>query len=468
MTKKNRLVLPYLLSDFLSASLVWFLFNWFRFHEIAIFEGFETLETYLSFLPVWRGQLFIPFFWLAIYYFSGYYNEPVGKSRVSEFFQTLGAVLVGVLLLFFLIVLNDLPPSFHVFYTLFFYLFIFQFLFTYIPRLCITLYGISKIRDRAWAKNVLIIGTGLKAVKLAGQLYDLGYEIVGFVQNGEKPNNSAVGAEQILGGMADLDTLVTDNAVDELVVAVESQDSSELLTLLYPLYRFRLPVKLLAENVNVLSRVKIKTLIGAPLVDLTSNNFTFGEENIKHFIDKIVSAFVLIVFFPLFAYLAYRVKRDSSGPVIFRQERIGYMGKPFLIYKFRTMYEGAETDSPQLAEEDDRRITSFGRFMRKYRLDELPQFWNVLKGDMSLVGPRPERRYFIDRIVKKAPYYYLMHNVRPGITSLGMVKYGYAKNVDEMIERLAYDMIYYENMSLLFDLKILIYTIKTVITGKGI
>lgn len=176
----------------------------------------------------------------------------------------------------------------------------------------------------------------------------------------------------------------------------------------------------------------------------------------------------IILFFPLFAYLAYRVKKDSQGNIVFKQERIGYMGKPFMIYKFRTMYTNSETDTPRLSDEDDDRVTPFGRFMRKYRLDELPQFWNVLKGDMSLVGPRPERKYFIEQIVQKAPYYYLMHNVRPGITSLGMVKYGYAKNVDEMIERLAYDVLYYENMSLLFDLKILVYTIKTVVTGKGI
>ena len=139
-----------------------------------------------------------------------------------------------------------------------------------------------------------------------------------------------------------------------------------------------------------------------------------------------------------------------------------------MMYKFRTMYVNAEENGPLLASEDDCRITPFGRIMRKYRLDELPQFWNVLKGDMSLVGPRPERKYFIDEIVKKAPYYYLLHNVRPGITSLGMVKYGYAENVDKMIERMEYDILYYENMSLTLDLTILIYTVKTVITGKGI
>ncbi|MDD4515462.1 sugar transferase [Massilibacteroides sp.] len=464
---KNKLVIPYVLSDFISASLVWFFFNWLRFHEIAIFDGFTTLKEFLLFLPVWGGQFVIPFFWLSIYYFSGYYNEPIGKSRVTEFFQTLGSVLVGVLFLFFLIILNDLPRFFNIYYALFFSLFVCQFLFTYIPRLCITLYGISKIKSREWAQNVLIIGTGRKAQQLSVRLYDLGYEISGFVKVAVD-DEVFVMQDEVLGKIDDLENLINAKNIQELVVAIESRESGELLNILYPLYRYRLPVKTIAEGLNPLSRVNIKTPIGVPLIDITDNNFSYAEENIKHFLDKVLSVFVLVLFSPLFIYLSWRVKRDSKGRILFKQERIGYMGKPFMIYKFRTMYEGAESGIPQLSEEDDERITPFGRFMRNYRLDELPQFWNVLKGDMSLVGPRPERKYFIDQIVKKAPYYYLMHNVRPGITSLGMVKYGYAKNVDEMIERLAYDVLYYENMSLLFDLKILVYTIKTVATGKGI
>jgi len=178
--------------------------------------------------------------------------------------------------------------------------------------------------------------------------------------------------------------------------------------------------------------------------------------------------FVLLLLSPLYLYIAIRVKCTSKGPVFFRQERIGYRGRPFTIYKFRTMYADSDKQGPLLTERDDPRVTPYGHFLRKFRLDELPQFWNVLIGDMSIVGPRPEQRYYIDQIVKKAPYYYLLHNVHPGITSWGMVKYGYAETVDKMIERLDYDIMYYENMSLTLDITILLYTIQTVFTGKGV
>ena len=256
--------------------------------------------------------------------------------------------------------------------------------------------------------------------------------------------------------------------VDEIVLAVESKNNKALLGILYSLYRYKRPIKVLADRFNMLSKIQLRTIRGIPLVDVTDNNFSPAEQNIKLFLDKVCSVVALLLLSPLFAYIAWRVKKDSPGPVFFRKERIGYLGQPFWMYKFRTMYVNAEENGPSLSSEDDLRVTPFGRIMRKYRLDELPQFWNVLKGDMSLVGPRPERKYFIDEIVKTAPYYYLLHNVRPGITSLGMVKYGYAASVDKMVERMEYDILYYENMSLTLDLTILIYTVKTVITGKGV
>lgn len=465
--KKIRQTGKYILADFISAAVVWLLFNWLRYEEMAVYEGVTSFGNYLTYLQVIKGQLLIPFFWLILYYFSGYYNKPFGKSRLTELFSTFVTSLIGSVLIFFIVVLNDLPRSFHIYYELFFALFGLQFVLTYIPRLMITQAGLRKIKSREWAMNVLIIGAGEKACRIAKDLYRMGYNISGFVPE-DSTTPVQVEKQEIAGELAGLPAIVEEKRIDELVLAAETNDNKKLLNILYSLYHYKLPIKVLADKLSMLSQVKIKTIRGIPLVNVTENNFSSVEKNIKLFLDKVISLFVLILFSPMYAYIAYRVKKDSPGPVFFRQERIGYMGKPFMIYKFRTMYMGAEDRGPLLSSENDERVTPFGHIMRKYRLDEFPQFWNVLKGDMSVVGPRPERKYFIDQIVKVAPYYYLLHNVRPGITSLGMVKYGYAGDVNKMIERMKYDILYYENMSLLLDVTILIYTVKTVFTGKGI
>ncbi len=456
MMKRNRQVVKYVLSDFLSAAVVWFLFNCLRYEEVAVYEGAASFADYMTYAQVMKGQLFIPFFWVVLHYFSGYYNKPLGKSRLGELFTTFVTVVIGVVFIFFVVVLNDLPRSFHIYYELFFALLGLQFFLTYIPRLMITLEGLKKIRSGEWAVNVLIVGGGEKAKGIAGSLRRLGCHIVGFVP------------EDDVALLTDLTSMIADLEVNELVVALETEDEKRQTDILYRLYPYGLPVKVLAGKIGALSGVKIKTIRGVPLVDITDNNMSEVERNIKLVMDKVLSLLVLILLSPMYLYIALRVKRDSPGAVFFRQERIGYMGRPFNIYKFRTMYVDAESGGPQLSSEDDSRVTPFGRVLRKYRLDEFPQFWNVLKGDMSIVGPRPERKFFIDQIVKKAPYYYLLHNVKPGITSLGMVKYGYAGDVEKMIERLRYDVLYYENMSLALDITILFYTVKTVLTGKGI
>ncbi|WP_455626867.1 sugar transferase [Parabacteroides johnsonii] len=466
--KRSKQAGKYILSDFVSASVAWLLFNILRYEILFIInEGTDSLLDYLQYPGVLTGQIVIPFFWLVLYYFSGYYNKPFGKSRLTELFSTFITVLIGTIFVFFALLLDDIPRSINIYYRLFFGMFGLQFFITYIPRLLITQSGVRKIKNREWAMNVLIVGAGEKAVRIAHDLYRLGYDICGFVSEDERIPVKA-DRNQVLGMVEDIPVLMEKENVDEIVLAVESKNNKMLLGILYSLYRYKRPIKVLADRFNMLSKIQLRTIRGIPLVDVTDNNFSPAGQNIKFFLDKVCSAVALLLLSPLFVYIAWRVKRDSPGPVFFRQERIGYLGQPFWMYKFRTMYVNAEENGPSLSSEDDPRVTPFGRVMRKYRLDELPQFWNVLKGDMSLVGPRPERKYFIDEIVKTAPYYYLLHNVRPGITSLGMVKYGYAASVDKMVERMEYDILYYENMSLTLDLTILIYTVKTVVTGKGI
>ena len=444
--KKSKQAGKYILSDFISASVAWLLFNILRYEVFAIDEGADSLLDYLQYPGVLGGQVVIPLFWLVLYYFSGYYNKPFGKSRLTELFSTFITVLIGTVFVFFALLLDDIPRSIDIYYKLFFGMFGLQFFITYIPRLLITQSGMRKIKNREWAMKVLIIGAGGKAVRIAHDLYRLGYDICGFVSEDERTPVKA-DRNQVLGTVEDIPVLMEKENVDEIVLAVESKNNKALLGILYSLYRYKRPIKVLADRFNMLSKIQLRTIRGIPLVDVTDNNFSPAEQNIKLFLDKVCSVVALLLLSPLFAYIAWRVKKDSPGPVFFRQERIGYLGQPFWMYKFRTMYVNAEENGPSLSSEDDLRVTPFGRIMRKYRLDELPQFWNVLKGDMSLVGPRPERKYFIDEIVKTAPYYYLLHNVRPGITSLGMVKYGYAASVDKMVERMEYDILYYENIS---------------------
>ena len=472
MRKKSQLF-KYLFADYIAANIAWFIFNIVRYYEIAQYDGFNSLSGFLLSRNVILGQIIISIGWLILHYYSGYYNKLFEKSRLSEFFTTFGATMIGAIVIFFALLLKILPDSIRVYYEQLSYLFFFTFGLTYFFRMIITFQTARKFNKREWTTNALILGTGEKALQIQKLLNEssasLAYTVQGFIQINQPSLNAVIDDKQILGSLKDLEMLIRDLNTEELIIAIDSQDEDELLKLLYSLYQYQLPLKLPINHTRLLTGgIKIKTITGFPLFDVTQHNFSEGEKNIKLSLDKLISLFLLVFLSPVYLYLMLRIKRDSEGPVIIKQERIGYLGKPFLMYKFRTMQKDAEKQGPTLSSENDDRVTRFGQMMRKYRLDELPQFWNVLKGDMSIVGPRPERKYYIDQIVKQAPYFYLLHNARPGITSWGMVKFGYARNTDEMIERMKYDILYYENMSLMLDLKIIIYTFRTILTGKGV
>jgi len=470
MNDKKR-ILRYVLLDFLSAMIAWQIFNIFRFHIFRDTIQYHDLTSFLfSFKALWLG-VYVPVFWLILYYFTGYYSKPRRKTNLGDLLNVGLSTLFGVLMLFFMIIINDYPEAADLYYEIAITFYVIHFIFTWFFRFIQTAPLIIKQSKGRFCVPVLVVGSGENAAKVYKEFNqyhsNFAYQLKGFIRTGLVVRD-AVPSEQILGDMDQLGTIIDAFNVEQLFFAIDSHNPDDIQHLLNLIYKYRIPVKAFASKQDILAgKVSMFSLFGIPLINLTPSTMPVWQKNIKTFIDRFLSLLVLILLIPLFIYLAIRVRLSSKGKVFYSQERVGKNGKTFRIYKFRTMFDDSEPDGPRLSRMDDPRVTKYGRFMRKYRLDELPQFWNVLKGDMSLVGPRPEREYFVDLIVKKAPHYYLIQSVLPGVTSWGMVKFGYANTVEKMIKRLEYDIIYLENQSLLIDLKILIFTLKPLCSGKG-
>jgi exopolysaccharide biosynthesis polyprenyl glycosylphosphotransferase len=463
MSAKKQ-TLSYVFCDLVSGLIIWTLFFIYRDKYI---ESDAVVFDNRFFL----GLLFVPLFWMLLYAMLGTYRNTLRQYRVRILKETAIASLIGTMVVFFVLLLDDQIYSYKQYYNLLFMLFGLHFILTVIPRFIITSSLVRSIHKGTFGFNTLIIGGSEKAIEIIDELHKLkqssGHVLKGFVNiNGSDFKLSE--HLQFLGHIDDIQQIIKNEKIEEVIIALESSDHQKLQDILIQLANFNLKINIIPDTYDILAgQVKMNSIYGALLLEVNLLPMPNWQYATKRFIDIAIAIVALILLSPLFILIAILVKLSSDGPIFFTQERIGINAQPFQIIKYRTMVQNSEQNGPQLSSKNDARITKVGRFLRKTRIDEFPQFLNVLKGEMSIVGPRPERQFYIDKIKQKDPQYLYLHKVRPGITSWGQVKYGYAENVEEMIQRMKYDLLYIRNMSLALDFKIMFYTFAIILKAKG-
>lgn len=461
----------YALADYLTAALSWFLFLFYRKNNIQPIQFSDYLHQFSN-KDLILTLFIVPIIWLFFHLFSGAYFNPYRKSRFIEIYRTLIITLLGAIVIYFSFIQNDATQQLAYYYKSFFLYLLIQFIVTSIGRI-IVLYQIKqKIYGSKFGYNTLIIGGNQQAISIYKDIVDnevkLGYLFKGFVYADDTGSNGMSSYLPKLGSIDKLEKIIDQHHIEEVIIAIDTSEHNKLQYILAQLSHRQVIIKITPDLYDIISgSVKTSNVFGAVLIEIYPELMPDWQRVIKRALDIVISTSVLIILSPLYLFAALKVKLSSSGPIFYKQQRIGIYGTPFWIFKFRSMVMNAEDKGPALSSENDPRITPWGRIMRKWRIDELPQFYNIIKGEMSLVGPRPERQYYIDIISQTNPHYKYLHKVKPGLSSWGMVKFGYAENTQEMIERMRYDLLYIKNCSLVLDFKIMIYTILVILQGRG-
>jgi exopolysaccharide biosynthesis polyprenyl glycosylphosphotransferase len=468
--KRVRAVLLYAAGDMLATLLAWCAF--FLFRKIAV----EGISWHLL-ADIWTDTRFrsalivLPVYWGIFYFLFNFYTDLYRKSRLTELSRTLVLNLLGCIILFFALLLDDQIRDYTDYYLLFGMLYLFHTGAILLSRMSMLTIAKMQLKNGKRSYNTIIVGGTSKATDVYKAIHkkqDGFHRFIGFVTVNDQKENGLSSYLPRQGTYQELPEIIVKEDIEEVVIAIDSSEHNLLYKIVNQFLGYKVRIRILPDAYDFITgNIHTGNVTGEALIEIEDHPLLPWQRVLKRIFDIVASLFVLIFFSPFLLWIAWRVKRSSPGPILFFQKRTGQYGEPFTMVKFRSMYEGAEEAGPQLSRTEDPRITPWGRTMRKYRLDELPQFINVLLGNMSIVGPRPERPHFIEQIVQTAPEYKLLLRIAPGITSWGMVQYGYASSVKEMLTRMRYDLLYLHNQSFTLDIKILLFTILIILKGKG-
>jgi exopolysaccharide biosynthesis polyprenyl glycosylphosphotransferase len=443
---------------------------WFAYSYIRLQTGwFELIVAPEFFLPM----LVIYFYWLIIFTFVGMYRTWFASSRFDEISTLFKASFSGIFLLFFLIFIDDYLH--HVATATRILIFIYWGLFLFFV-------GSGRIFIRSLQRNLLIKGIGRRCGIIIGynskakEVLDsiinspaLGIDIKAFVAVKNENIGKVINKVKVEGTTEQLNEIIDKHNASEIIIALEKEDHDVLIDVISKTEGKNLSLKIVPDLYEILSgQARTSQIYGIPLIDMMPELMPEWEKKLKRLMDIFVSLLLLILNSPIMLISSIAIKIDSKGPILFKQERMGQNGKLFKVLKFRSMINDAEKYSgPVWSQKDDPRVTKMGKLIRKFRIDELPQMYNVLKGEMSLVGPRPERAFFVEKLSQEIPYYKRRLKVRPGITGWAQVKHKYDETIEDVKIKLRYDLFYIENMSIRMDFKILLRTVFVVLIGKG-
>lgn len=460
MSKRKEKILLFL------SDLIFIIIAWSAYYYIRVESGWIIYANPPAFiLPLAAIYLY----WMLIFSFAGLYQNWFARSRFDEFASVFKTVSTGCLILFFLIFIDDYmnnAPIISRFLILIYWLL--MVISVSAGRIFIRSVERNLLEKGIGLRNTLIIGTGKKAMELKTMIEkypQLGYKISGFISlDGIEKDQNGIA----FGNLKEISSVIKEKEISEILIALETAEKEYLTEIFRYCTEEKVNLKILPDMYEIVSGMaKTNQIYGVPLIEVMPDIMSPAAKISKRIIDVTLSVLTLLILSPILIIISILIKITSNGPVLYKQIRVGKKGEEFYIYKFRSMIENSEEYGPEWAGENDPRITKIGKIIRRTYIDEIPQMINVLKNEMSLIGPRPERPFFVEQLKKEIPYYYKRLTIKPGITGWAQIKHKYDSSLEDVRTKLQYDFYYIENMSLKLDFRIMVNTLIVIILMKG-